>query len=88
MSNKKNSDNDPERTLITLDQLSQTIEVMTGVVNRLKKHLHKQVSLGSPARRTDDKRSDIQRSTPDDHSSFVIEITQSDAELDDDRVLH
>jgi len=37
-------DNDPERTLITLDQLSQTIEVMTDVVNRLRNHLTQQIS--------------------------------------------
>lgn len=38
-----NQDNDPERTLITLDQLSQTIEVMTSVVNRLRRHLNDQI---------------------------------------------
>jgi len=43
MSDKKYSENDPERTLITLDQLSQTIEVMTTVVNRLRQHLSEQV---------------------------------------------
>lgn len=43
MSEKKYSENDPERTLITLDQLSQTIEVMTSVVNRLRQHLSDQV---------------------------------------------
>ena len=36
---KTQFDNDPERTLITLEQLSQTIEVMTSVVNRLHQHL-------------------------------------------------
>ncbi|MBT8146901.1 MAG: hypothetical protein KJN90_08605 [Gammaproteobacteria bacterium] len=44
MSEKKYSENDPERTLITLDQLSQTIEVMTSVVNRLRQHLSEQVT--------------------------------------------
>jgi len=39
------TDNDPERTLITLDQLSQTIEVMTSVVNRLRQHLSDQLKL-------------------------------------------
>jgi hypothetical protein len=39
----KKFDNDPERTLITLEQLSQTIEVMTSVVNRLRKHLSEQL---------------------------------------------
>tara|TARA_B110000858_G_scaffold198514_1_gene266050 strand:- start:67981 stop:68346 length:366 start_codon:yes stop_codon:yes gene_type:complete len=43
MSEKKYADDDPERTLITLDQLSQTIEVMTSVVNRLRRHLSDQI---------------------------------------------
>ena len=43
MSEKKYADDDPERTLVTLDQLSQTIEVMTSVVNRLRRHLSDQV---------------------------------------------
>ncbi|MEX0618511.1 MAG: hypothetical protein WDZ76_09750 [Pseudohongiellaceae bacterium] len=43
MSDKKYSENDPERTLLTLDQLSQTIEVMTNVVNRLRQHLSEQL---------------------------------------------
>ena len=41
---KKQFDNDPERTLITLEQLSQTIEVMTSVVNRLRQHLSEQLN--------------------------------------------
>ena len=40
---EKQPDNDPERTLMTLDQLSQTIEVMTNVVNRLRQHLSEQL---------------------------------------------
>lgn len=43
MSEEKQTDNDPERTLLTLDQLSQTIEVMTSVVNRLREHLSEQL---------------------------------------------
>ena len=43
MSNKDQLDNDPERALITLEQLSQTIEVMTSVVNRLRQHLSEQL---------------------------------------------
>lgn len=39
---EKQADSDPERTLMTLDQLSQTIEVMTSVVNRLRQHLREQ----------------------------------------------
>ena len=43
MSEKKYADDDPEHTLVTLDQLSQTIEVMTNVVNRLRRHLSDQI---------------------------------------------
>ncbi|GAB5499495.1 MAG: hypothetical protein PsegKO_18060 [Pseudohongiellaceae bacterium] len=43
MSEDKYADNDPERTLVTLEQLSQTIEVMTSVVNRLRQHLSEQL---------------------------------------------
>jgi hypothetical protein len=43
MTEKKYADDDPERTLVTLDQLSQTIEVMTSVVNRLRRHLRDQI---------------------------------------------
>ena len=43
MSEEKHLDNDPERTLVTLEQLSQTIEVMTSVVNRLRQHLSEQL---------------------------------------------
>ncbi len=43
MSDNKHFENDPERTLITLEQLSQTIEVMTSVVNRLRQHLSEQL---------------------------------------------
>ena len=34
-----NDSADPQRTLLTLDQLSQTIDVMSSVVNRLRSHL-------------------------------------------------
>lgn len=43
MSQDKPARNDPQRTLVTLEQLSQTIEVMTNVVNRLRQHLSEQL---------------------------------------------
>ena len=43
MDDNKRLESDSERTLITLDQLSQTIEVMTSVVNRLRQHLSEQL---------------------------------------------
>ena len=49
MSDKKkvgapSSAQDSERTLVTLDQLSQTIEVMSSVINRLRTHLSEQIA--------------------------------------------
>ena len=43
MKEKKYRRPDPSSTLITLDQLSQTIEVMTNVVNRLREHISEQI---------------------------------------------
>ena len=46
MSSSENKpENSTSNTLMSLDQLSDTIEVMTGVVNRLKRHLHQQMSI-------------------------------------------
>ncbi len=42
MSKEKPAASDTEQALRTLDQLSQTIEVMSEVVDRLKRHLRRQ----------------------------------------------
>lgn len=57
MKEKKHRPTDPNSTLITLDQLSQTIEVMTNVVNRLREHLSEQViqKSGRNTKRNEDK---------------------------------
>jgi len=44
MSQQKNSENSTQNATMSLDQLSDTIEVMTGVINRLKHHLHLQLT--------------------------------------------
>ena len=54
MKDKKYADDDPERTLVTLDQLSQTIEVMTSVVNRLRRHLSDQIKAQLEAQKAAD----------------------------------
>ena len=41
----KEASQNAEQTLLTLEQLSQTLEVMTAVVDRLKSHLTRQLSL-------------------------------------------
>ena len=47
MADKKDVEQNAEQTLITLDQLSQTLGVMTCVVDRLKQHLTRQLSLNA-----------------------------------------
>ena len=47
MSDKSDVELNSEQTLITLEQLSQTLEVMTHVVDRLKQHLNRQMSLNA-----------------------------------------
>lgn len=45
MSSDKNQQKSADTTLMSLDQLSDTIEVMTGVIKRLKRHLDVQLTL-------------------------------------------
>lgn len=92
MSNNKYSESDPERTLITLDQLSQTIEVMTSVVNRLRQHLSEQIQARKQqeeeereehkalaAEPTEPPREDV------DDISVELELTLQDQEDGEDR---
>ncbi len=99
MSEDKLPDSDPERTLITLDQLSQTIEVMTSVVNRLRQHLSEQIKAqleqqaqeleeqnGEDAAQTVD--GERQASKKPQKESFVIEIQQSEPNRKNSKILH
>jgi len=45
MSSEEKQQKTPDTTLMSLDQLSDTIEVMTGVIKRLKRHLDLQLTL-------------------------------------------
>lgn len=40
MDNYEHEDIDPETILLTLDQVSQTIDVLSNVVRRLQNHMH------------------------------------------------
>lgn len=93
MSDDKAIENDPERTLVTLDQLSQTIEVMTNVVNRLRRHLSEQIKnqMKEEQQTAELLAADIEEnlSPPDSRNteprdskreSFVVEISQQEAE--------
>jgi hypothetical protein len=93
MSDKKYADDDPERTLVTLDQLSQTIEVMTSVVNRLRRHLSDQikgqlesqdddspVEAAAQANKTEANAELLEKAKNKKRESFVVEISQQEIE--------
>lgn len=88
MSEEKHLDNDPERTLVTLEQLSQTIEVMTNVVNRLRQHLSDQLKDQTEPQaqpRTNEETElpsykSQQKSKSQQRESFVVEIKQQETE--------
>jgi len=100
MSEDKQADNDPERTLVTLEQLSQTIEVMTSVVNRLRKHLSAQLAAKSDAGQPQscateppvkaEKVAETQSAHAEKQESFVVEISQQESQPrpKSDKTLH
>ncbi len=78
MKDKKYADDDPERTLVTLDQLSQTIEVMTSVVNRLRRHLSDQIKAQLEAQEAADSLP-AARSDSEDQANAGAPATEKDA---------
>jgi len=82
---KKNDlEQNSEQTLMTLEQLSQTLEVMTCVVDRLKTHLIRQMSLNAELFQDEEK---LRKAQAEDRAkeskrlqqeSFVVEITQQE----------
>ena len=86
----KHYDGSPEKTLITLEQLSQTIEVMTSVVNRLRQHLNeqlekqnliKQKELRSNSEDINNPSEDQSKLQNERRAKTVIEISQQDSTL-------
>ncbi|MEM0955536.1 MAG: hypothetical protein AAGI24_15455 [Pseudomonadota bacterium] len=53
MSNEKSPGSDTETILMALDQISQTIDVMTSVVGRLRTYMQEQESLRKTQAATD-----------------------------------
>lgn len=84
MADKKDIENNSEQTLMTLEQLSQTLEVMTHVVDRLKNHLTRQMSLNAELFNDEEKlraaeaeqRAEAAKKLKEE--SFVVEITQKE----------
>ncbi len=95
MSDKSDVEKNSEQTLVTLEQLSQTLEVMTHVVGRLKQHLNRQMSLNAELFQDEEKlrkeeaEERAEASKKLQEKSFVVEITQQ--ELDegtDSKIVH
>jgi regulator of replication initiation timing len=91
MADKKDVEQNAEQTLITLDQLSQTLEVMTHVVDRLKQHLTRQLSLNAELFQDEEKlrkqeaEERAEASKKLQEKSFVVEITQQELEEGSDK---
>ena len=86
----KRYDGSPEKTLITLEQLSQTIEVMTSVVNRLRQHLNEQLEkqnlikhkeLSSNSKDTNNASEAQSKLQNERRAKTVIEISQQESTL-------
>ena len=86
MADKRDAEKNAEQTLITLDQLSQTLEVMSCVVERLKQHLNRQMSLNAELFhdeeqvRAAEREERAQASQKLRKDSFIVEITQQEME--------
>jgi hypothetical protein len=78
----KQASQNAEQTLLTLEQLAQTLEVMTAVVDRLKSHLTRQLSLTQELFNDEEKLRKAEaeaRATEArklQQESFVVEIAQ------------
>ena len=86
MADKEEVQKNSEQTLMTLEQLSQTLEVMTCVVDRLKSHLTRQLSLNAELFNDEAKVAKAEAearalaSKQLQQESFVVEITQRELE--------
>jgi regulator of replication initiation timing len=86
MADKEDVNKNAEQTLLTLEQLAQTLEVMTCVVDRLKTHLTRQMSLNAELFQDEEKLKKAQDAERAEASkklqqeSFVVEITQREIE--------
>ena len=96
MADKKDVEKNSEQTLITLDQLSQTLEVMTCVVDRRKQHLTRQMSLNAEMFQDEAKvekaeaQERVEATKKLQQESFVVEISQKELEegSDPNKVVH
>jgi hypothetical protein len=94
MTDKHDAEQNAEQTLITLDQLSQTLEVMSCVVERLKQHLDRQLSLTAELFEDEQKVLEAEQRERKESAkqlqqdSFVVEITHREMEEGADHTVH
>ena len=86
MADQQDVEKNAEQTLQTLEQLSQTLDVMSCVVDRLKQHLTRQMSLNAELFQDEEKlrRAEAEQRAQEakrlQQESFVVEITQQELE--------
>ncbi|MDR2213595.1 MAG: hypothetical protein LBE21_08230 [Pseudomonadales bacterium] len=86
MADKNEFEHNAEQALMTLEQLSQTLEVMTCVVDRLKNQLARQLSLNAELFQDEERLRKAQAQERAEaalqlqQESFVVEITQREME--------
>lgn len=86
MTDKQDLEKNSEQTLITLEQLSQTLDVMSCVVDRLKQHLNRQMSFNAELFQDEEKvrkaeaEERVKASKQLRRESYVVEITQQEIE--------
>ena len=95
MSDKSDVEQNSEQTLITLEQLSQTLGVMTHVVDKLKQHLNRQMSLNAELFQDEEKlrkeeaKERLEAIKKLQEKSFVVEITQQELkDGSDTKIVH
>ena len=94
MADKHDAEQNAEQTMITLEQLSQTLEVMSCVVDRLKQHLDRQLSL--TAEMFEDEQEVLEAELLDQQAgsqqlhneSYIVEITHRELEEGADHTVH
>ena len=86
MPDQQDVEKNAEQTLQTLEQLSQTLDVMSCVVDRLKQHLTRQMSLNAELFQDEEKlrKAEAEQRAQEakrlQQESFVVEITQQELE--------
>lgn len=86
MAGKNNAEKDHDQTLLALDQLSQTLDAMTVVVERLRRNLMRQALRDDAEQAAAGHGSEAARDKGD--RRLVVEISQQELDDGTDPTLH